>query len=80
MSGSGGAGRAGRPGTYPSPASSDGGGFRFKLGESIGTGAFGDVYLALNERNGALMAAKTMDVRSARTDIQALRNEIDLLR
>ena len=53
---------------------------RFKLGNPIGRGAGGTVYLALNEETGALMAAKAVDITTSRVNVHALANELRLLR
>ena len=54
---------------------------RWKKGELIGTGAYGRVYIGLNETTGGLMAVK--EVRFSPEDqaeVESLRNEIDLMR
>jgi hypothetical protein len=53
---------------------------RWQRGELLGRGAFGKVYLGLNQRSGELMAVKQveiMDVPAA--DVAALEHEVQVL-
>jgi hypothetical protein len=55
---------------------------RWKRGELLGTGAFGRVFLALNEDNGTLMAAKQITLSGvADTDdlVSSLEQEVSLM-
>ena len=56
------------------------GAITYKLGERIGHGAVGQVYLALNKATGGLMAAKVVDVSRNQVRTPELRKEIRLLR
>merc|ERR1719409_1055883 len=55
--------------------------FRWKKGEVTGKGAYGKVYIGLNEETGALLAVKEVDCtfEDAQQELMALRSEIDLL-
>jgi hypothetical protein len=54
---------------------------RWKRGELLGTGAFGRVYLALNEDDGTLMAAKQIMLSGFAGDelVNALEQEVSLM-
>lgn len=53
---------------------------RWKKGELIGSGAFGKVYMGLNEQTGSIMAVKELIFAEGDAqDIQVIQSEIDLL-
>ena len=54
---------------------------RWKKGEVLGQGAFGVVYLGLNNDTGELMAVKQMGTEEVSAkELKTLKNEVDLLR
>ena len=58
---------------------------KWRRGELLGTGAYGNVYLGLNQDTGELMGAKQILLRDVYADdvhnhIQALRTEISLMK
>ena len=56
-------------------------GIRWRKGETIGRGAFGAVYLGLNDDTGALMAVKELSFSlSDKKEIRKLSAEINLMR
>lgn len=53
---------------------------RYKKGEVLGAGSFGQVYLGLNEANGELLAVKEVDCsRAGEAAIRDLESEIEML-
>jgi hypothetical protein len=53
---------------------------RWRLGSKIGGGAFGTVYMGLNEETGQLMAVKVLNISGQEQEAQDLYKEIDLMR
>lgn len=53
----------------------------WRMGDKIGSGAFGEVFQGLNSRNGQLFAVKRMKIYPGQaTELENLANEIDLMR
>ena len=54
---------------------------RWQRGHLLGAGAFGKVYLGLNQRSGELMAVKQVEISDvAASDVKSMENEVRVLR
>eukprot|EP00968_Pinguiococcus_pyrenoidosus_P018370 scaffold1901_cov236-Pinguiococcus_pyrenoidosus.AAC.4 len=53
---------------------------QWKLGDMIGSGSFGDVFVGMNEVNGHLIAIKVVTLQGREAEIMALDSEIGLMK